>query len=205
MNPYLYGLGAGASLIVAIGAQNAFVLRQGLMRQYVGQVVLVCAMADACLIVAGVAGMGALVQGTPWLLQVTRAAGALFLLTYAIVAARRAIQGQGQWGSGDAMARGRWRVLLTCLGFTLLNPHVYLDTVVLLGSLSTRFAHSSERAWFTAGAVTASFAWFAGLGFGARWLLPWFTKPSAWQWLDAGVAVLMLVLAALMIVGMVGA
>lgn len=152
------GLFAGAGLIIAIGAQNAFVLRQGLQQRHVGKVVLACAGADIALILAGVGGMGVLVLQWPLLLQ----------------------------------------VLLTCLAFTLLNPHVYLDTVVLLGSLSTRYPGDLRWA-FAAGACAASVAWFCSLGYGARLLQPVFRKPGAWRVLDAAVAVFMFCLATLLL------
>lgn len=194
----LAGLIAGAGLIIAIGAQNAFVLRQGLQRRHVGLVVATCALSDILLILAGVAGMGALVQQWPALLQALRFGGAGFLVAYALLAARRAWRGHGALApQGDGSTN--WRpMLLACLAFTFLNPHVYLDTVVLLGSLSTRYA--GETRWaFALGACLASLGWFSALGFGARLLLPVFRNPQAWRVLDAGIAVFMLCLAALLV------
>src|SRR5215469_290758 len=152
--PYLAGLAAGAGLIIAIGAQNAFVLRQGLQRHYIGSVVAVCILADVSLILLGVAGMGLAVQQHPGLLQWLRYAGAAFLASYGAMALRRAWQGEsGLQPAGDgALSRGR--VVAACLAFTLLNPHVYLDTVVLLGSLSTHYA-GEDRWIFAAGAASA--------------------------------------------------
>jgi len=201
--PYLAGLAAGAGLIIAIGAQNAFVLRQGLQRHYVGSVVAVCILADISLILLGVAGMGLAVQQHPGLLQWLRYAGAAFLVSYAAMAARRAWQGEsGLQPAGDGtLSRGR--VVLACLAFTLLNPHVYLDTVVLLGSLSTHY-QGDERWVFAAGACTASVAWFLSLGYGARLLLPVFRSPVAWRVFDVAIALFMLTLAALLVCQPVG-
>ncbi|MBB6241513.1 LysE/ArgO family amino acid transporter [Rhodanobacter sp. MP1X3] len=196
---YLAGLGTGASLIIAIGAQNAFVLRQGLQRRHVGLVVAICTLSDVTLILLGVAGMGLAVQQHAGLLQWLRYIGAIFLLGYGLLAAWRAWRGTSglQPTSGDIDA-DRWRVALACLGFTLLNPHVYLDTVVLLGSVSTHYAGDAHW-WFASGAATASVVWFTGLGYGARLLLPWFRSALAWRLLDAFVAVLMLVLASVLL------
>jgi len=196
---YLAGLGTGASLIIAIGAQNAFVLRQGLQRRHVALVVTICTLSDILLILLGVAGMGLVVQRQVGLLQWLRYIGALFLLGYGLLAAWRAYRGtSGLQPIGGATDDRRWRVVLVCLGFTLLNPHVYLDTVVLLGSVSTRYA-GATRWWFAGGAATASVAWFTALGFGARLLLPWFRSTLAWRVLDAFVALLMLALAAVLL------
>lgn len=194
LTTYLAGLGAGGGLIIAIGAQNAFVLRQGLQRRFVGEVVLICMLADACLIVAGVGGIGLAIQGHPWALRCLGYLGAAFLVTYGAMAARRAWHGESGLTptTGDALGRGR--VLLACLGFTFLNPHVYLDTVVLLGSISTHYGE--EGRWvFAAGACTASAAWFVLLGYGARMLLPVFRSPLAWRVLDGLIALLMFALA----------
>ncbi|MHA6205310.1 LysE/ArgO family amino acid transporter [Dyella soli] len=195
---FLAGLGAGAGLIIAIGAQNAFVLRQGLQRHFVGAVVLVCVLADISLILLGVAGMGLAVQQHPGLLQWLRYAGAAFLAAYGALALRRAWQGESGLQPAGNGSGSRGRVVLACLGFTLLNPHVYLDTVVLLGSLSTRYA--GEGRWaFAGGASTASLLWFAALGYGARLLLPVFRSPAAWRVFDVAVAAFMLTLAALLL------
>jgi L-lysine exporter family protein LysE/ArgO len=188
---FLVGLG----LIVAIGAQNAFVLRQGLMRQHVGLVSTLCALSDAALILLGVAGLGTIVQSSPLLLAVATGGGALFLAIYGLMAARRALApGVLDAGGNGAITDTRTAVAAT-LAFTFLNPHVYLDTVVLVGSLS---AHHQgwARVAFALGAMGASAAWFYGLGFGARWLAPLFAKPIAWRILDALIAVVMLTIAA---------
>lgn len=189
----LSGLGFGLSLIVAIGAQNAFVLRQGLRREHVGPVVAICALSDAVLIVAGIAGIGAVVGAAPWVLTVLRWGGAAFVATYGVLAARRALRP----GSLDADPAGSSTSLgtavLACLAFTWLNPHVYLDTLVLLGSVAN--THGSDRWWFGAGAAVGSMAWFSALGFGARFLQPLFRSPRAWRILDGIIAVVMFAVA----------
>ncbi|RBY91807.1 amino acid transporter [Blastococcus sp. TBT05-19] len=186
----LAGLGLGLSLIVAIGAQNAFVLRQGLRLEHVGAVVAVCALSDALLICAGVLGAGALLLSRPGLLTVVCFAGAAFLLVYGALAARRALRPAGALSADASGSRTALAVTIaTVLGLTWLNPHVYLDTVVLLGSLSTTYA--DDRWWFAAGAAVGSVAWFTGLGFGARLLRPVFARPTAWRVLDAVIAVVM--------------
>ena len=192
---YLAGLAAGAGLIIAIGAQNAFVLRQGLQRAHVGSVVLVCIVADISLIVLGVAGMGLVVRQHPGLLQWLRYAGAAFLVSYGALALRRAWQGESGLQPAGNGAGTRGRVVLACLAFTLLNPHVYLDTVVLLGSLSTHYQGDGRWA-FAAGASTASVVWFLSLGYGARLLLPVFRSPLVWRVFDVAIAIFMWMLAA---------
>ncbi|QEI06155.1 amino acid transporter [Pigmentiphaga aceris] len=188
------GFVAGGGLIFAIGSQNAFVLRQGLQRHHVGRVVLICALGDITLILAGVGGAGVVVQQWPGLLQVLRWAGAAFLATYGLMAARRAWQGTGALDPTADQQKGARHVILACLAFTFLNPHVYLDTMVLLGSLSTRYAGLARWA-FALGACCASVLWFTSLGYGARLLLPVFRNPRAWRVLDALIAMFMLVLA----------
>lgn len=194
----LAGFAASAALIIAIGSQNAFVLRQGLLQRNVGLVVATCALGDIVLITCGVAGIGALVRGWPALLQALRFGGAAFLAVYGLMAARRA------WRGSDSLAPGRegersWRrVLLACLAFTFLNPHVYLDTMILLGSLSTGYPGLARWA-FAAGACVASVAWFSTLGYGSRLLLPVFRDARAWRALDAFVAVFMLSLSLLLV------
>ncbi|WP_369139946.1 LysE/ArgO family amino acid transporter [Modestobacter versicolor] len=187
------GLGLGLSLIVAIGAQNAFVLRQGLRVEHVAAVVAVCALSDAVLIVAGVGGAGAVVTRVPEAVQVVCFAGAGFLLVYGLMAARRVLRPSALLpGSGGARA-GLAATVTTALALTWLNPHVYLDTVVLLGSLASTY--DGERWWFAAGATLGSVVWFAGLGYGARLLRPVFARPTAWRVLDAVIAVVMVSLA----------
>ena len=185
------------SLIVAIGAQNAFVLRQGIRREHVLPVVLVCAVADALLIVAGIAGLGALIAGQPRALTVTKYVGAAFLLVLAFASFRRATRPEvlDPAATGPAALSA---VLTTCLALTFLNPNVYLDTVVLVGSL----AHQHEPyAWvFGAGAVLASGVWFTALGFGAGYLRPLFAKPRAWQVLDIVVGLIVTTIAVTLVV-----
>jgi L-lysine exporter family protein LysE/ArgO len=186
------GFVSGLSLIVAIGAQNAFVLRQGLRGEHVLPVVLVCAAADALLISAGVAGLGAAVTAQPVLLDAIRYGGAAFLLGYAVLAARRALRPRGLAASDYAPPTLR-AVLLACLGFTFLNPHVYLDTVVLLGSLANQ--HGDRRWSYGLGAVLGSLGWFLALGYGAGRLGRFFARPGSWRVLDAVIAGVMVALA----------
>ncbi len=187
------GLVTGLVLIVAIGAQNAFVLRQGLARAHVGAVVAVCLVSDAALILAGVAGVGALVQQAGWLLEVVRWGGVAFLATFGLLSLRRAA-GPGVLRAADTGAGTRRRAVLTALALTWLNPHVYLDTVLFLGSVATTQG-PGERWWFGLGAVAASAVWFVGLGYGARRAHQLLSRPRSWQVLDASIGVVMLLLA----------
>ena len=191
MTPVLFGFVAGLSLIVAIGAQNAFVLRQGIRNEHVLPVVILCAVSDLVLIVAGVAGVGALVTAHPQLMTIARYGGAAFLLAYGLLAARRALQ-PAVMTPGDAGPARLPAVLLTCLTLTFLNPHVYLDTVVLLGTLASQQGDGRWR--FGAGAALASLVWFFGLGFGARQLAGLFAKPVTWRILDGVIALTMIAL-----------
>jgi len=192
------GFAASAGLIIAIGAQNAFVLRQGLLSRHVGLVVSICMFGDIALILCGVAGIGAIVQAWPGLLQVLRFGGAAFLGTYGFMAARRAWRGASALMPATA-AEAHWRnVLLACLAFTFFNPHVYLDTMVLLGSLSTRYSGAARWA-FAAGACSASTLWFSTLGYGARLLQPVFRDARAWRVLDALMGAFMLLLSGLLL------
>ena len=188
------GLLLGGSLIVAIGAQNAFVLRQGLLRRHVLPVALVCALSDALLIAVGVFGLGLIAGTIEGFARIATVAGAIFLVVYGLLAARRAVHPHVLRAEGEA-GGGLGRALLVCLGFTFLNPHVYLDTVLLVGSVGTRYP-DGVRIAFAAGATLASFAWFFGLGYGARLLAPVFARPVAWRVLDGLIAVLMIALAA---------
>jgi L-lysine exporter family protein LysE/ArgO len=195
LQPARTGFLIGLGLIVAIGAQNAFVLRQGLLRRHVLAVTTVCAASDALLIVAGVAGLGTLVQSSPVLIAAATLGGALFLAAYAVKAARRALHpGRLTAGSGDGQA-ALGPTLAAALAFTFLNPHVYLDTVVLVGSLSARF-EGAARVAYAVGAASASAVWFYGLGYGARLLAPLFARPAAWRVLDALIALVMATIAA---------
>jgi len=196
----LAGLGLGLSLIVAIGAQNAYVLRQGLRREHVLAVVIICALSDLALITLGVAGAGFVFGLVPWLTTVVRFAGAAFLLVYAALAARRAIRPAKGLEAGEAPVKTSLAVVITtALALTWLNPHVYLDTLVLLGSIAS--THGEHRWWFGLGAGFASIAWFALLGFGARLLAPVFARPLAWRILDGLIAVVMFAIAVSLIVG----
>ena len=218
------GLGLGFSLIVAIGAQNVFVLRQGIRREHVFVVAAICAISDAVLIAAGVGGMGAALQAMPWLVGVARWAGAAFLVGYAVLAARRAIRGTeaglvaedgaggldtGADASSSTTGAGAGAsssttgviarptavlpVVLTCLALTWLNPHVYLDTVVLLGSVGATYG---DLRWtFAVGAMLASLVWFFSLAYGARLLGRVLASPRAWRILDGIIAVVMLAIA----------
>jgi L-lysine exporter family protein LysE/ArgO len=201
---YVAGLGMGLSLIVAIGAQNVFVLRQGLRREHVGLVVAVCAVSDAILIAAGVAGLGALIDSAPWLIAVAKWAGAGFLVVYGALAARRAWRPKKTGLEADDATAAKVAVTtstvtsvgLTALALTWLNPHVYLDTVFLLGTI----AASQAQPWvFGVGAMTASVVWFTALGYGARRLAPLLSTPRAWRVLDAVIAVVMVALAVFLV------
>lgn len=205
MLSFFAGLGLGLSLIVAIGAQNVFILRQGIRREHVLAVVTICALSDAILIVIGVAGLGYLLESMPWLVDVARWLGAAFLLCYGLLAARRA------WRGADAALRvsdkhradaaGMSRlvpVILTVLALTWLNPHVYLDTVLMLGSIAA--THGETRWLFAAGAIVASIVWFVALGYGARYLGRWLDTARAWRILDAAIAVIMIVIAVSLVV-----
>ncbi|WP_199507199.1 MULTISPECIES: LysE/ArgO family amino acid transporter [unclassified Psychrobacter] len=189
---YLSGLLLGLSLILAIGSQNAFVLKQGLKREHVFFICLFCALSDAILISAGVAGFGAVTARYPHVVEIAKIAGALFLLVYGLQSL------YASWRKSHAMSTEGQAVgslkkaLLLCFGFTWLNPHVYLDTLVLVGMVSTG---ASSKLVFASGAVSASFLFFFALGYGARLLRPLFAAPKAWNVLDALVGVLMLYLA----------
>ena len=242
------GLGFGLSLIVAIGAQNAFVLRQGLLRSHVFAVVAVCAISDIVLIGLGIGGVGVAFQHLPWLMVVARIGGAAFLLVYAALAARRAFrptalttddgkpdESTGAPVSADAVAvasavasagandtspegsatpppkrasggpldrasAGLLATVLTCVALTWLNPHVYLDTVVLLGSVAN--THGDSRWLFGIGAAIGSIVWFTALGYGARFLRPLFARPAAWRVLDGIIAVMMAGIAVSLLFGL---
>jgi L-lysine exporter family protein LysE/ArgO len=192
------GFALGLSLIVAIGAQNAYVLRQGLRGEHVLTVVAVCAASDAILIGLGVTGMGALITAAPAALTAVRIAGAVFLLVYGLMAARRALH-PGELDVDLAAPGASWGTsVATVLALTWLNPHVYLDTVLLVGSVAR--AHGDVLG-FGIGAALASLVWFTGLGFGARLLRPVFARPGAWRVLDALIAVVMITLAGTLIRG----
>ena len=195
---FMQGLALSLGLIVAIGAQNAFVLRQGLRREHVGSVVLFCALADAVLIAAGVLGMAQALGQHPNIARVLALAGAAFLAVYGWQALRRARQPQALRAVQTGAAFGLASVITQAAAFTLLNPHVYLDTVLLVGSIGAQ-QPAALQPWFVVGASVASLCWFGLLGFGARWLAPWFARPRAWQVLDGLIGVTMWVLATLLV------
>ncbi|MGY4710721.1 LysE/ArgO family amino acid transporter [Mycolicibacterium sp. CBM1] len=188
-SPLLVGFLTSFTLIAAIGAQNAFVLRQGIRGEHVLAVVSVCAISDLLLISAGIAGVGALITAHPQTVAVAKLGGAVFLFGYGALAARRALTPSAMTPAQNGSAR-LVSVLLTCLAMTFLNPHVYLDTVVLLGTLANQ--HTDSRWLFGIGAVTASVVWFFGLGFGARRLAGLFASPLTWRVLDGLIAATML-------------
>ena len=205
MSAALAGLGLSLSLIVALGAQNAFVLRQGLRRERVGVVVAICSVSDVILIAAGVAGLRYVLDLAPWLADVTRWLGAVFLLGYAALAARRAVrtdgtglvpQPNGPSTNGQAPV---WPIALTALAMTWLNPSVYLDTAFLIGSVAA--THGSERWLFALGAGIGSVLWFVGLGFGARYLSRLLRTPRSWRFLDGAIALLLVVTAVRLALG----
>lgn len=188
------GLGVGGGLIVAIGAQNAYVLRMGLLRTHVLAVVAFCAISDALLIAAAAAGLGSLIASLPWLQDAAALGGGVFLSWYGLRAARSALK-PSQLDAAAAEAPTLGTALATVAAFTWLNPHVYLDTVVLLGSLSAQYP-PTERTAFALGAMLASGLWFPAIGYGARLLAPLFRSPRAWQVLDSVIALVMFSIAA---------
>jgi L-lysine exporter family protein LysE/ArgO len=185
LNGYLVAV----SLILAIGAQNAFVLRQGLRREHVAAVVAVCALSDAVLIGAGVAGFGAISKALPWFGEAVRWLGVAFLVVYGALRFRAALKGGEALRPSEAGAAPLGKVLMTCLLLTWANPHVYLDTLVLIGSISAQYA--PHQLVFGLAAALGSFSFFAALGFGARLLAPLFARPVAWVWLEVAVGITM--------------
>lgn len=191
--PFFSGFLIGGGLIVAIGAQNAFLLRQGIRREHVFVLALICAASDALLIVLGIVGLGALIERFPALIAGVTLFGIVFLLWYGWLAARRAMNPAGMAvDQGGAVPLGA--AIRTCLALTFLNPHVWLDTVILVGSLAAPYSGPARIA-YGAGAIVASFSWFFALGYGARLLTPLFAKPSAWRILDAIIACVMVSIA----------
>ena len=182
MQPMLFGFSLGFSLILAIGAQNAFVLKQGLRDEHVLLVCSICALSDALLILIGVSGFHLLVASFPALVDIARIGGVTFLFIYGLISFYNAFRVQEGLQPSEIKSNSAWQSALTCLAFTWLNPHVYLDTVVLLGSVSTQF--SGQLSWFAAGAMSSSFVFFFALGYGARLLRPVFARPRAWRILD---------------------
>ncbi|GGD89129.1 amino acid transporter [Rhizobium anhuiense] len=197
---YITGLMMGLSLIVAIGAQNAFILRQGLRNEHVFAVCLACAVSDAALIVLGVTSLQQIARFMPWLDPVMRYGGAAFLVWYGARSLYSALRSSATLTAAEARTASFRQTLMTCLALTWLNPHVYLDTVVLLGTISTRYP--GQQTSFAAGAVTGSFLFFFSLGYGATWLRPIFSKPSSWRMLETLVAFTMWVIAFKLLGGM---
>jgi L-lysine exporter family protein LysE/ArgO len=201
--PALFGLGTGLALIIAIGAQNAYVLRLGIAGRLriVALVVTICAVSDAALIAAGVLGIGVVIENAPVALVVIRILGSAFLIVYGLLAARRVFRPQALEPVEQDGSISLKTAALTTLALTWLNPHVYLDTVVFLGSVANQQG-VAERWWWAAGAMAGSLLWFSALGFGARLLRPFFARPSSWRILDAVIAVVMLALGIRMAFGL---
>lgn len=199
----LLGFGASLTLIAAIGAQNAYLLRLGVegRGRMLVTVVLICAMSDAILIAAGVAGIGAVIEAAPAAIDVVRVLGAVFLISYGVMAARRAFNPQGMTLDESPADASTKAIILTTLALTWLNPHVYLDTVMLLGSVANQQGET-DRWWWALGAASASFTWFFLLGYGARLLKPLFARPGAWRVLDCLIALIMIGLGTGLIVGL---
>ena len=195
MLAFVPGLLTGLSLIIAIGAQNAFVIRQGLTKQHVFLVVAICAVSDALAIVLGVSGLGAIIQGLPWLLEIIRWFGVAYLTWFGIKSVRSAFKTQSLDASGVQSGSAK-NVALTVLGVTWLNPHFYLDTVILLGSIGNQFG--PDKWWFAAGGVLGSFLWFFSIGFGEKAASGLMKKPSFWKILDIVIAIVMFSIAILL-------
>ncbi|MBB6628267.1 amino acid transporter [Nocardioides sp. KIGAM211] len=194
------GLLTGLSLIVAIGAQNAYVLRQGLAREHVGLVVAICAVSDLLLIIAGVAGIGTIVEQAPWALTLVRWFGVAFLGWYGVSSLLRARRAEALAAAGGRAPTSRRTAAARAVALTWLNPHVYLDTVLLLGSVANHQGPSG-RWWFALGACVASIVWFTGLGYGARLAHRVLARPRAWQVLDVVIGVVMLLIAVKLALG----
>ncbi|MBB3934675.1 LysE/ArgO family amino acid transporter [Aureimonas phyllosphaerae] len=203
LSAFFSGFALSAALIMAIGAQNLFVLRQGLRGEHVGPLVLFFGSSDAVLIAAGVGGMGAFLSAVPQLEIALALGGAAFLTWYGVAAFRR-VAAPSAITTGAAGTISLGRALTTGAAFTFLNPHVYLDTVLLMGTAGSA-QPEGLRPVFVLGAASASFLWFAGLGYGARLLQPVFARPAAWRVLDALVGIVMLSLAASLVLGAVSA
>ncbi|BBB67757.1 amino acid transporter LysE [Undibacterium sp. YM2] len=196
----LKGMGMSAGLIMAIGSQNAHVLRMGLRKQHVGLTVMICIACEMLLILAGVAGIGGMINSQPVLLTIARWGGAAFLVWYGVRSLRAAASQQSLVAEAGELSLTADKAALAVLGATLLNPHTYLDTVVLLGAIGGQ-QPGNGKYWFAVGAVLNATIWFAALGFGARLLAPWFAKPMAWRVLDSLVGIVMLMLALNLMLG----
>lgn len=190
MDIFFTGLLLGGSLIIAIGSQNAYVLKQGLLRSHVFIICLICAVSDAVLITIGTTGIGKVIENHPdWLKAITWA-GAAYLFFFGIMSFRAALSNQTLHAAAEDNSQNIKVVISTVLALTFLNPHVYLDTVLLIGSISSPYSET-DRHYFTLGAVSASFIWFFSLGYGARFLIPLFSKPSAWKILNSVIGLVM--------------
>jgi L-lysine exporter family protein LysE/ArgO len=198
LSAFTTGFLLSATLIIAIGAQNAFVLRQGIRREHVAPVIGLCALADLLLIGAGVAGLAVVLGDQPRLTALLTLFGAAFLLWYGLRALRRALRPQTLYAAGGTQPMSLRAALAQAAGFTLLNPHVYLDTVLLMGSIGSR-QPADARWWFVGGAAVASGTWFTALGYGARLLAPLFARPRSWRILDTLIGLTMLALASLLL------
>lgn len=198
MSSFFSGFGLGISLILAIGAQNAFVLKQGLKKQYVFWVCLICSLSDALLILMGVTGFSSIIKSYPVVADVARYTGALFLFVYGAMNFYSAYQKTSALNPKGEDKQSLFKVIAVCLAFTWLNPHVYLDTVFLIGAVSVKFSETIQ--YFAVGAVASSFVFFFTLGFGARLLLPIFEKPSAWRVLDCIIGIIMWMIAVSLLV-----
>ncbi|MFZ6708107.1 LysE/ArgO family amino acid transporter [Undibacterium sp. TC9W] len=196
----LKGMGMSAGLIMAIGSQNAHVLRMGLRKQHVALTVMICIACEMLLILAGVAGIGGMINSQPILLMIARWGGAAFLVWYGVRSLRAAASQQSLVPEAGELSLTAGKAALAVLGATLLNPHTYLDTVVLLGAIGGQ-QPGNGKYWFAVGAVLNATIWFAALGFGARLLAPWFAKPMAWRVLDSLVGIVMLMLALNLMLG----
>ncbi len=199
LSAVLAGFALGGSLIVAIGAQNAFVIRQGVIGTHLFWVCLFCSLSDAVLIWAGTYGLATLLRQLPQLIPVMTYGGAAFLIWYGTKALRRAMHPL-TLQLAEANGTTLWSALAACAGFTFLNPHVYLDTVILVGSIANARA-TGEQAAFASGASLASFLWFFAIGYGAVALRPWLSQPKVWRAIDYVIAAIMFLLAAKLLIG----
>ena len=193
MSALIAGFTLSFSLILAIGSQNAFVLRQGLKKEHVFIVCLICAISDAALISMGVAGFSLIIKTIPWIEPLARYGGALFLFVYSAMNFWSAFKTNDSLNPADTKISSLSKIILTCLAFTWLNPHVYLDTLMLIGSISTQYV--GQKIEFTIGAVMASFIFFFSLGYGARVLRPFFENPKSWKILDFSIGCIMWLIA----------
>jgi L-lysine exporter family protein LysE/ArgO len=197
--PVAQGFGVMLSLIVAIGAQNTFLLRQGLLRSHVTPLVLICWISDVILVLVGVSGVGAVIERLPLAMTVIKIAGAAVLLGYAALAIRRTVRGESLDLADPSNGKGLTSTVLTCLAITWLNPQVYLDTVLMIGAVANSHA-GSARWWFTLGTLIGSIAWFTALGYGAALLRPLFRRTLAWRILDSAIAAVMITMAVRLLV-----